>query len=126
MIRRARNFFKRLIKIKKQEWAVKQLKNAASNDIWKFQDWSKGIRNYPTPPISCGANIPKAITHQEKCDALRNELYQPPPALPTEFLPNLSDLQDHDMPFIPITESEIEEAIANASSKLVAGFSQIS
>ena len=114
------------MKIKKREWAVKQLEDAASNDIWKFQDWSKGIRNYPTPPISRGANAPKAITHQEKCDALRNELYQPPPALPTEFLPNLSDLQDHDMPFIPITESEIEEAIANASSKSAAGFSQIS
>ena len=80
-IARNRNFFKRLCKYKKKEWATKTLESASTNDIWSFPNWSKGIRNYPTPPISKGPNLPKATTHEEKCEALRNELYQPPQPL---------------------------------------------
>ena len=47
-----RNFFKRLCKFKKKEWVNKTLENASSRDIWTFPKWSKGTRNYPTPPIS--------------------------------------------------------------------------
>ncbi|PPQ92947.1 hypothetical protein CVT25_000111, partial [Psilocybe cyanescens] len=65
-IRRSRNFFRRL---------------STSNDIWSFPNWSKGARNYPTPPISRSSGQPKATTHEEKCEALWEELYQQPPPL---------------------------------------------
>jgi Endonuclease-reverse transcriptase len=77
-VRRCRNFFKRLCKYKKRAWVNKTLEEASADDIWSFPNWSKGIRNYPTPPISQGPNLPKATTHYGKCEALRKELYQPP------------------------------------------------
>ena len=78
---RSRNFFKRLCKHKKRTWLDKILEEARIKDIWKFQNWSKGIRNYPTPPISQGPDLPKATTHRDKCEALWKELYQIPPDL---------------------------------------------
>ncbi|KDR64996.1 hypothetical protein GALMADRAFT_1344135, partial [Galerina marginata CBS 339.88] len=78
----------------KQGWATEKLESATSNDIWGFQDWSKGARNYPTPPISTGEGTPKAVSHKDKCEAIRRELYQPPPELETEFQPNLTDRLD--------------------------------
>lgn len=108
---RNRNFFKRLCKFKKKAWATNTLENASSNDIWNFPNWAKGIRNYPTPPISRGPDRPKATTHEEKCETLRNELYQPPPALDQTFLPDLISRHDDDLPFFEITPEEIQDAI---------------
>jgi len=76
---RSRHFFKKLCKYKKTAWASEKLQNAKSTEIWSFPNWSKGIRNYPTPPISRGDGRPKATTHEEKCEALREELSQVPP-----------------------------------------------
>jgi hypothetical protein len=125
-IKRARNFFKRLCKLKKQSWATEKLESAASSDIWGFQKWSKGTRNYPTPPISTGEGTPKAVSHKDKCEAIRHELYQPPPQLETEFHPNLTDHLDGDLTFTPITTTEINEAITGVSANTAPGPSQIS
>ena len=125
-IRRSRNFFKRLCKFKKRQWATNTLQNANSADIWSFPEWSKGSRNYPTPPISKGPNInDKATTHQDKCDALRNELYQPPPPLEREFIPDLENPIEDQLPYQKITEDEVREAIFNSSSDTAPGYSQI-
>ncbi|KAJ8700783.1 hypothetical protein PTI98_013630 [Pleurotus ostreatus] len=78
-IKKARNYFKRLVKYKKKQWIDEKLKQATTDDIWDFQNWSKGVRNYPMPPISRGEGRPKATEHEDKCDAIRDELYQPPP-----------------------------------------------
>jgi len=99
-IRKARNFFKRLCRIKKHDWINKKLQQATTDNIWGFQNWLKGTRNYPTPPISRGTNTPKAITHQEKCDVLRNELYQPPPQLEEEHNPDLANPHADDLPVL--------------------------
>jgi len=125
-IKRARNFFKRLCKIKRQTWAVNKLEEAESSDIWEFQKWSKGSRNYPTPPISTGAGNPKAVSHKDKCEAIRRELYQPPPQLDTEYNPNLTDRLPDDIPFTAITHTEVDEAITSVSANTAPGPSQIS
>jgi hypothetical protein len=105
---------------------MEKLETAMSSDIWGFQKWSKGTRNYPTPPISTGANSPKAINHKDKCKAIRQELYQPPPQLETEFHSNLTDRdEDNDILFTPITTTEIEEAISGVSANSAPGPSQI-
>jgi hypothetical protein len=37
--------------MEKRNWLQKTLEEADTNDIWAFIKWSKGTRNYPTPPI---------------------------------------------------------------------------
>ncbi len=124
-IKKARNYFKSLCKFKKREWATNTLESASSGEIWSFQNWSKGTRNYPSPPISRGEGQPKAIDHQDKCEALRKELFQPPPTLNTTFDVNLNVRNPAELTFSPITSSEIDEAITGASVKSAPGFTQI-
>jgi len=124
-IRKARNFFKRLCRIKKRDWINEKLQQATKDDIWGFQNWSKGTRNYPTPPISRGANTPKAITHQEKCDVLRNELYQPPPQLEEEHNPDLTNPHADNLPHIEVTFDKVSKAISGTSSSSAPGYSQL-
>ena len=121
---RTRNFFKRLCKFKKKAWINQTLEGATTDDIWSFPKWSKGIRNYPTPPISQGPNQPCAVSHEDKCEALRKELYQPPPALDQEFFPDTSNHQDTDLPFSDITTEEVRDAIFKNKSNSAPGQSQ--
>ena len=55
-ITKARNYFRRLCKRKKRAWVTEKLTSVSSTDMWAYQDWSKGIRQYPSPPISRGHN----------------------------------------------------------------------
>jgi Reverse transcriptase (RNA-dependent DNA polymerase)/Endonuclease-reverse transcriptase len=123
---RFKNFFKRLCKFKKKAWLNKTLENASSKDLWSFPKWSRGIRNYPTPPISRGPNIPKATSHEDKCEALRKELYQPPPTLDQEFSPDTSSRLVTDLPFTDVTKEEIRDALFKNKSNSAPGHSQIS
>ena len=120
-IRKARNFFKRLCRIKKRDWVNEKLQQASTDDIWVFQNWSKGTRNYPTPPISRGEGVPRAVTHQDKCDALRFELYQPPPQLEADHTPDLENLREDDLPYVEVTFDEVGQVITSTSSP---GYSQ--
>ena len=63
--------------------------------------------------------------HQDKCDTLRAELYQPPPYLEEEHAPDLENPQAEDLPFKKITFNEVNEAINSTSSSLVPGYSQM-
>ena len=60
--------------------------------------------------------MPKAVTHQDKCDALRSELYQPPPQLEADHTPDLENLREDDLPYIEVTFDEVGEAITSTSS----------
>ena len=122
---RNRNFFKRLCKFKKKIWVNQTLENATTKDIWSFPKWSRGIRNYPTPPISQGPGLPKAVSHEEKCEALRKELYQPPPPLEHEFSPDISTRRDSDLPFTDVTSDEVRDAIFMSKNNSAPGHSQI-
>ena len=83
----SRNYFKCLCKFKKKAWITNTFENTASKDIWEFRNWSKGMRNYPTPPISHGPNLPKATSHEDKCEALWKELHIPTPPSTRTHLP---------------------------------------
>ncbi|KAF9255492.1 hypothetical protein L218DRAFT_884000, partial [Marasmius fiardii PR-910] len=78
------------------------------------------------PPIHCGDDLPKAPTHEEKCEALRNELYQAPCVLPDQEEADLFTRDPQAQPYIPITDNEIEEALNEASNTSAPGYSQIS
>ena len=124
-IRKVHNYFKRLCQIKKHDWVNKKLQQATTDDIWGFKSWSKGTQNYSTLPISRGEGLPKVVMHQDKCDTLRAELYQPPPHLEEEHAPDLENPQAEDLPFEKITFEEVNEAINSTSPSSAPGYSQM-
>ena len=65
------------------------------------------------------------VTHQDKCNALRAELYQPPPHLEEEHTPDLKNPQAEDLPFEKITFNEVNKAISSTSSSSAPGYSQM-
>lgn len=72
---------RRLVKKKKRAFYRARLENATSKDMWEFPRWTKGKRQYPTPPIFRGEGVPPATEHADKCAALRDALFAPPPDL---------------------------------------------
>lgn len=121
---KAKNFFKKLAKYKRTQWANEMLEEASGHDIFGFRDWSKGTRNYPSPAIDRGPGIPRATTHAEKCAALRGELYQTPPHLPNSPPLDLNLATDDEIPFADVTRAEVEEALFSASSASAPGESE--
>jgi Reverse transcriptase (RNA-dependent DNA polymerase) len=119
------NFFKCLCKFKKKVWVNKTLENASYSDIWSFPKWARGIRNYPTPPISQGNDRPRATSHEDKCEALRSELYQPPPPLDQIFEPDTSTRLENNLPFTDVTPEEVCDAIVLSKNNSAPGHSQI-
>ncbi|CAK5266732.1 unnamed protein product [Mycena citricolor] len=104
-VKKMSNFFKRLCRATKAKWAVEKLQEATSSDIWGFRKWSTGVRNYPSPAIKRQGQAP-AVTHAEKCEALRKALFQPPPPLEDEYNPNVSDKLPGDLDFQDVTTEE--------------------
>ncbi|KAF8591328.1 hypothetical protein K439DRAFT_1611330 [Ramaria rubella] len=96
------NFFKRQIRKAKKKWADETLLNVESKDIWGLRMWSSGNRTYPAPAISRGAGLPPAVQHKDKCNALWEELFQPPPPLPFNF-PDLTHSLEGDLDWSPLT-----------------------
>ncbi|KZV80442.1 hypothetical protein EXIGLDRAFT_780923 [Exidia glandulosa HHB12029] len=60
--------FRRAAKKTKAKFFRTTLEDAKGNDIWSFPKWTKGRREYPTPPLFRGRDLPPATTHAEKCD----------------------------------------------------------
>ncbi|KAF7373478.1 Reverse transcriptase from mobile element jockey protein [Mycena sanguinolenta] len=71
-----------------------------------FRGWSKGGRNYPMPTINRGEGRTPAVTHEDKCEALREELFQPPPKLDAEYHPDLTSIHADDLPYEEVTKTE--------------------
>lgn len=63
--------------------------------------------------------------HADKCDTIRNELFQPPPQLEEDFSLNLNNEDPNDLEFQELMQTEIREAIFNASTNTAPGVSQI-
>ncbi|KAF7343444.1 putative RNA-directed DNA polymerase from transposon BS [Mycena venus] len=110
----------------KRKWVIEKLEEAHTKDIWGYRKWSKGIRNYPTPAITQRDRQPPAVSHKDKCDALRDELFQPPPPLATAFDPDLMNRTADDFEFQDVTPDEVREALWNASTNTAPGDSEVS
>ncbi|KAJ3792346.1 hypothetical protein GGU11DRAFT_861251 [Lentinula aff. detonsa] len=123
IIKHEDNHYHRLVKFKKGNWATKAIEEAHPNDMWGFRKWSKGTRNYPMPVIQWTGRSP-ATTHEEKCEALQEELYQLVPHLPRTFEVNLIDEDPQDIKFHDITDIEISEALADTRNTSAPGPSQ--
>ncbi|CAK5263969.1 unnamed protein product [Mycena citricolor] len=93
-------------------------------NIWGFRKWAAGARNYPSPAIKRPGQTP-AVSHKDKCEALREALFQPPPLLEDEFNPNLTDQLPGDHESQDITVEEVREAIFESSTNTAPGSSQV-
>jgi hypothetical protein len=65
------------------------------------------------------------MSHEGKCDTIRNKLLQPPPPLDRVFSPDVSTRLQDNFPFHQIMEEEIRESIYKKGNNLALGHSQI-
>jgi len=124
LIKRTRNRLKRLTKAAKRKWISEELEKAAPDDIWAFTKWPKGVRQYPSPPINPGQGLPAAVSHEDKCNALRNTLFQPPPPIhadPTDLVHAHPD----DIAWVPVSYAEVRRAIFAPNQHKAPGPSQV-
>jgi len=118
------NFFKRQVRKAKKKWADTTLSEAKTKDIWGFQKWMTGSRTYPAPAILRGAEHPPAVQHKDKCNAIRDKLFQPPPPIQGD-LPDLTQAQDGDLDWTPLTHTEVRESVYGADPNKAPGPSQV-
>lgn len=122
-IRKVTNYFRRLYKHEKTKWINDTLEEATPENMWRLQGWSKGARNYPSPAIRRRNGAP-AIEHEDKCDALRETLFKPPPVLENNNAPDLTREQAQDHNHVKLTREKVREAIYRHSIKKAPGVSQ--
>jgi len=75
--------------------------------------------------LTHGQGIPLAITLEEKCDTLRNTLYQEPPPLPVPVVTNLTQRVPNELSYTEITYIEVSKALFSTNSNTAPGPSQI-
>ncbi|KAI0949613.1 hypothetical protein AcW1_010370 [Taiwanofungus camphoratus] len=124
LIKKSKQYFKRLYKKARSEWFTKTLEEAKTKDIWGFPKWGKGVRTYPSPAISRGPGREPAVQHVDKCDALRDELFQPPPPLQGVQEPDLTTEATTDFPHAQVTKEEVQNAIYDQGADKAPGISQ--
>ena len=121
LARATRNYFKRAVRKAKADFYNQVAREAMPEDIFRMRKWGKGVREYPSPPISRGADRPPAVNHEDKCDAIREELFQVPPDLPHIPEPNLATTHEDDLECPAVTWREIRDAIHKPSTKSAPG-----
>jgi ribonuclease HI len=95
----------------KAEHFTNILEDASTNDIWKYKEWWKGKRTYRSPPISTGPDTPPAVTHSEKCAALRATLLPVLPQPERHLYPDLNSPLPDELPFQLPSKEEIRKAL---------------
>ncbi|GBE87945.1 hypothetical protein SCP_1201710 [Sparassis crispa] len=125
LIKKSQNYFKRLYKSAHAQWLTSTLEEATTKDIWSFPKWGKGVRTYPSPAISQGPGREPAVQHSDKCDALRDELFQPPPPLQGAAYPDLTAAMAGDLPDNDVTTDEVHQAIYDQGADKAPGLSQV-
>lgn len=69
----------RLYKRTKRRFYEEVVRAAGPRNFWDMRKWTNGSRQYPSPPISRGEDREPALTHADKCEALREKLLPPGP-----------------------------------------------
>lgn len=114
----------RFIKKTKKAYYEKRAAEANSANFWDLVKGTKGVRQYPSPPISRGEGLEPALLHADKCEVLRSVLLPPPPQIAD---PPAYDLEPHpeDMDWHPITREEVRKAIFDAKAHNAPGISDM-
>lgn len=119
------NKLAREIKKAKWSWIDETVRDVTAKDIWDVNRWTKGIRQYPSPAIQRGDGREPAVQHRDKCQTLRDTLFQPPPPLPGVSMPDLTSAREGDIPFHEVSQSEVRSAIFDAAPQKVPGPNKI-
>lgn len=102
--------FKRTMRKKRRKYYGEKLEKSTTKEMWEFPKWTKGRREYPTPPLSRGVDQQPATTHAEKCTLLRDTLLAPPPDLVHAY-PELDTPHADAEPYVGVTRLEVERAL---------------
>src|ERR1700744_5977127 len=108
------NAFKRAVKKAKRMFFDKIIRETDTRNIWERHRWTKGQRQYPSPPIQRGNGLPDAVQHADKCDTIRNVLFQEPKDLGVQP-PDLSSETRDELVCPPVTRKEVHDAIFSAA-----------
>jgi hypothetical protein len=108
------NAFKRAVKKAKRVFFDKIIRETDTRNIWERHRWTKGQRQYPSPPIQRGNGLPDAVQHSDKCDTIRNVLFQEPRDLGVDP-PDLSSALPDEFVCPPVTLKEVYDAIFSAA-----------
>ena len=76
------------------------------------------------PPINPSQDLPAVVSHEDKCNALRNMLFQPPPPIHTDPT-ELVHAHPNDIAWEPISYAEVHRAIFALNQHKALGPSQI-
>ena len=109
----------------KRTWANQILEDISSQDVWSVHKWTIGYHNYPMPILTRGQGILPAITLEEKCDTLRDTLYQEPLPLLVPVVTNLTQRVSNELSYTEITHMEVSEALFFTNLNTAPGPSQI-
>ena len=101
---------KRLVQKKKAMFYAEKLKGATAKGMWDALKMTRGRREYPSPPMDQGPDQPRATEHADKCRALRNTLFAPPPDL-GHRMPDLTQPQENAIAFDDVTRAEVRQAL---------------
>ena len=112
----------KLVKSAKNEYYNKMVEEANPHTIWTYRKWTKNSRTYTAPPLDRGEDRPHAITHAEKCDTLRENLF-PEPAPITDEPPIDLEPCNEDIEYTSVTKREVKDAIFTAAQLNAPGIS---
>src|SRR5258708_36343420 len=86
-----------------------------NNTFWPIVQWTSRTRNYQTPHLNQGEDLPPAVSHSDKCIALHKHLLPAPP--PIENPPSI-DLTEHpnDIEWHKVSSGEVHRALWKAAS----------
>ena len=123
VMKKARRHLQRTITKAKKDWAFEFAAQIQPLDIWKLNNWHKGLRKYAIPPIRKPDGT-VAITDEDKADVFTNAFFPPPPqvTVPDFSLEGHVDARIHH----DVTISEVERNLKSSSQTSAPGQSGIS
>ena len=123
VMRRARNRLSRTIAKAKRDWAYEFAAQIEPLNIWKLNNWHKGLRRYTIPPVR-NLDGSMAITNEDKAQAFLHSFFPPPPLVNT---PPFSTSHSEDcQEFVDVTRSEVESNLKSSNQRSAPGASGIS
>src|SRR5258708_9599 len=115
LIKHERARFRRLYRKTKHNFFMEIAQNVTNNTFWPIVQWMSRTRNYQTPHLNQGEDLPPAVSHSDKCIALHKHLLPTPP--PIENPPSI-DLTEHpnDIEWHKVSSGEVHQALWKAAS----------
>ena len=123
VMKQARRRLQRIISKAKKDWAFEFAAQIEPLNIWKLNNWHKGLRKYSIPPIR-KPDGSSAISDEDKATVFTNAFFPPPPQV---VVPPFS-LEGHECarPHQDVTISEVERNLKSSSQTSAPGQSGIS